>query len=100
VACRLQAPNVAETTQFDSVALSLCVVTRIYATDPLTNLLFPLSEAELLLGNFQGGAKHFVCNGNQRYTGLHVALGDLEDAIRVLSAARMQRPPDPTPKRP
>ena len=93
-------PHVAETTQFDSVALSLCVVARIYATDPLTNLLFPLSEAELLLGNFQGGAKHFVCNGSQRYTGLHVALADLEDAIRVLTSARMQPPQDPTASRP
>jgi hypothetical protein len=92
-------PHVAETTQFDSVALSLCVVARIYATDPLTNLLFPVSEAELLLGNFQGGAKHFVCNGSERYTGLHVALADLKDAIRLLTAARMERPHDPTPKR-
>ena len=60
----------------------------------------PVSEAELIGGSFQGGAKQFVHNGNQRYTGLHIALADLEDAIRVLAAARARRPPDPSPTRP
>jgi hypothetical protein len=75
------------------------MVTRIYAIDPLTKALFPLSEAELVRGSFQGGAQHFVYNGAQRYTGLHVAIADLEDSIRLLAAARTQGPHDPTPKR-
>jgi hypothetical protein len=85
--------------QLDTVALSLSVVARIYATDPLTNILFPLSEAELLRGNFQGGAKLLAHDGKERYTGLHVAVADLENAIRILTAATMPRPADPPPTR-
>ena len=86
--------------QLDSVALSLSMVTRIYATDALTGGLFPVSEVELVRGSFQGGAEQFVCDGKERYSGLHVALADLEDAIRVLAAARTQRPHDPPRERP
>jgi hypothetical protein len=86
--------------QLDSVALAVSVVARIYATEPLTNLLFLVSEVELIRGKFQGGAKLFVHDGKERYTGLHIAVADLEDAIRILAAARMQRLPDPPPTRP
>jgi hypothetical protein len=75
------------------------VVARIYATDPLTNVLFSLNEAELLRGSFQGGAKLLAHDGKERYTGLHVAVADLEDAIRILAAARMPRVADPPPTR-
>lgn len=86
--------------QLDTVALSLSVVARIYATDPLTNVLFPVSGTELVRGKFQGGAKVFVLEGKERYTGLHIAVADLQDAIRILAAARLQRLPDPPPARP
>jgi hypothetical protein len=84
----------------DAVALSLCMVARIYATDPLTKLLFPINEAELVRGRFQGGGAQFARDGEVRYTDLYVALADLEDAIRLLAGARMQHPPEPPPTRP
>jgi hypothetical protein len=85
--------------QLDTVALSLSVVARIYATDPSTNVLFPVSETELIRGKFQGGAKVFVLEGKEHYTGLHIAVADLEDGIRILVTATTQRLPDPPPTR-
>jgi hypothetical protein len=84
--------------QLDSVAFSLCMVARIYATDPLTSALVPLSEAEVIRGRFTGGAGAFVLSGKARQSGLHIALADLEDAIHVLSTtAKTQRLPPPRP---
>ncbi len=71
----------------DSVAYALAMVTPVYATDPLTNVLFPISEAEILRGSFKGGATQFVRDGEVRYTGLFVTGADLDDALRVLGAA-------------
>jgi len=81
----------------DTVAFSLCTVAPIYATDPLTKLLFPVVGAELLRGRFQGGAERFLLDGEARYAGLHVALTDLEDAIRLLASARNKSPVDVPP---
>ena len=81
----------------DTVAFSLCTVARIHATDPLTKLLFPLAEAELMRGRFQGGAERFLLDGEARYAGLHVALTDLEDASRLLASARNTSPVDVPP---
>jgi hypothetical protein len=81
----------------DTVAFSLCTVARIYATDPLTKLLFPVVGAELLRGRFHGGAESFLLDGEARYAGLHVALPDLEDAIRLLASARNTSPVDVPP---
>jgi hypothetical protein len=83
----------------DTVAFSLCTLARIYATDPLTKLLFPVSAAELMRGRFHDGAEHFVLDGEARYAGLHVPVADLEDAIRLLASARTQSPLEPPPTR-
>ncbi len=84
----------------DTVAFSLCTVTNIYATDPLTKLLFPVNAGELLRGRFQDGGQRFMLDGQTRYAGLHVALTDLEDAIRLLASARNTSPLDLPPTRP
>ena len=81
----------------DTVAFSLSTVARVYATDPLTKLLFPLAEAELMRGRFHGGGERFLLDGEARYAGLHVALIDLEDAIRLLASARNTAPIDVPP---
>jgi hypothetical protein len=72
----------------DTAAISLCTVARIHATDPLTNLLFPVSSDELLRGRFENGAGRFVLDGEVRYAGLYVPAADVEDAIRLLASAR------------
>ncbi|OGA39476.1 MAG: hypothetical protein A3G28_00220 [Betaproteobacteria bacterium RIFCSPLOWO2_12_FULL_68_19] len=59
----------------------------VYATDPLTNVVFPISEAEILRGAFKGGATQFVRDGVVRYVGLCVGAGELAETLKVLGAA-------------
>lgn len=77
----------------DSVAYALAMVAPVYATDSLTSVLFPISEAEILRGSFKGGATQFVRDGEVRYTGLFVTGVELDDALRVLGAAAKARIP-------
>ncbi|MBI4123867.1 MAG: hypothetical protein HY467_03100 [Betaproteobacteria bacterium] len=85
-------------TVLDSVAYALAMVAPIYATDPLTNVVFPISEAEILRGAFKGGATQFARDGVVRYTGLCLGIGDFEDALRVLNAAAKPHAVDPNPR--
>ena len=77
------------------MAYALAMVAPIYATDPLTNVVFPISEAEVLRGAFKGGATQFVRDGVVRYIGLCVGTGELAETLKVLSAAAKPHATDP-----
>lgn len=77
------------TRRLNTVARALANVARIYAGEPLDTAK-ELSPMELLVGEFDGGARVFRTRDGREFYPLAIERREMLDAISVLQAAKVR----------